>query len=133
MKKHYYKFGNQKCYAYSKTVGHGFEVGFYFGKNALFVGNFIHQKEATKWWVKMNKEMKTFTRRYRVAAEGYGTWYTKMFSRHLYNTYYTFLDHEFGKYQKNFSRACKQDAKKYQSIKKRWNKHETFYNFRKAA
>jgi hypothetical protein len=116
-----------------KQVGAGFEVGFNFGKTSIFVGNFIHTKEATKWWGVMNKEMKSFTKRYRVGQEASVTWYTKFFANYLYNSYYTFLDQQFNKYQKTFAKAVKHDAKKYVHLKKNWNKHDEVFHFVKTA
>lgn len=133
MKKTFYKFGDHKCEAYFKEVGHGFEVGFYFGKNTVFVGNFIHQREAAKWWAKMNREMKTFTTRYRFNEDASFTWYTKFFSHHLYKAYYSFLDDEFSKYRKTFSKAWEKDEKKYFAMKKKWQNDTQFFDFKKAV
>ena len=127
-----YKFGTFKCHAYTKTVGQGYEVGFYFGTECVFVGNFIHYKEAAKWWGTMNKELKTFTKRYGVGGDASLTWYTKFFSHHLYKTYYSFLDTEFAKYHKEFDKACKQDTKKYNTYKSKWTQSGT-YTLKKAS
>lgn len=132
MKNTYYKFGKYNCHAYIKSVGHGYEVGFKFGATSVFVGNFIHQKEATKWWNCMNKEMKTFTARYNVGTPASVAWYTKSFSNHLYKTYYTFLDREFTKYHREFDKACKQDVKTYNLHKSKWQQAERF-TYRKSA
>lgn len=128
----YYKYGKYTCYSYSKPAGHGFEVGFYFGKNQVFVGNFIHKHEATKWFAKLNKEVKTFTHRYKVGPEASFAWYTKFFSNHLYKGYYAWLDTEFNKYQKSFDKACRQDVRKYNTYKTRWT-HTQPYALKKAA
>ena len=133
MKKHYYWFGNTKCHTYMKQVGQGYEVGFHFGKTSIFVGNFIHTREATKWWAVMNKEMKSFTKRYRVGQEASVVWYTKFFSHYLYNSYYGFLDQQFNKYQKTFAKAVKTDAKKYINFKKNWHNKGEVFHFIKAA
>lgn len=132
MKNCHYKFGTYKCHAYTKTAGHGYEVGFYFGSQCVFVGNFIHHKEATKWWGRMNKELKSFTKRYRVGGDASLTWYTKFFSHHLYKNYYSFLDQEFAKYHRDYDRACKQDAKKYGVYKKKGHR-TTVYTLRRAS
>ena len=132
MKNSYYKFGSYKCHAYTKTVGQGWEVGFYFGNHCVFVGNFIHYKEAAAWWTLMNKELRTFTKRYGVGGDASLTWYTKFFSHHLYKAYYAFLDHEFAKYHRDYDKACKQDVKKYSSYKKKGHQYE-YYTLRKAG
>ncbi|HVK61530.1 MAG TPA: hypothetical protein VM432_08270 [Bdellovibrionales bacterium] len=131
MKNATYWYGDFKCQAYCKTAGHGYEVGFYFGKNQIFVGNFIHKKEATKWWGIMNKELTKFTKRFAFSETASVTWYTKFFSHHLYKSYYSFLDTEFAKYQRTFNKAFKADARKYKTFSKKWDGAE-FYSFRKA-
>jgi hypothetical protein len=133
MKNVTYWYGDYKCTAYSKTVGHGYEVGFYFGKTQVFVGNFIHKKEATKWWGIMTKELTKFTKRYSFAETASSvTWYTKFFSHHLYKAYYSFLDTEFAKYQRTFTKAVNADARKYKTVSKKWDGFD-YYNFKKAV
>lgn len=132
MKTKTYKYGPHRCKAYLKTVGMGYEVGFYFDKFPIFVGNFIHTKEANYWWNCMNKEITYFTRHYKLGARAPLNWYRQFFSRHLYKTYYSYLDREFTKYQKNYTKAWNQDQKKYNTLKKNWNPTEWFY-FRTAA
>jgi hypothetical protein len=71
----------------------------------IFVGNFIHQKEAKKWWSFMNREIKSFATEYPYSEEASFAWYSKFFSHHLYKAYYGWLEHEFKKYQKTFNTA----------------------------
>ena len=59
-----YKVGSYSCKAYKKQVGKGWEVGFTMAGHPVFHGNFIHAKEATAWWTKMNMEVKRFTKKY---------------------------------------------------------------------
>lgn len=134
MKNYYYQYGSYKCHAYYKEAGHGWEVGFYFGEKQIFVGNFIHKKEATKWWAYMNREVKYFAKNYVYSDQASYTWYAKFFSTHLYRTYYSFLDQEFKKYQKTYDYAWKQDTKKYSTLKRKMN-HGDYadYKFRKYA
>lgn len=121
MKKTFFTFGDFRCFAYLKAAGQGFEVGFQFGRETIFVGNFIHKAEATKWWNLMNKEMKTFTTRFQATEDAPFAWYAKFFSHHLYNSYYNFLEQEFAKHQKTFAKAFAKDAKKYETFKKNWD------------
>ena len=102
----------------------GFEVGFYFGKQRVFVGNFIHKTEATKWWSMMTKEIKTFTKRYAVGQDYSFGWYTKFFSAHLYKHYYGFLDQQFAKYQKTFAKSFAADERRYRTFSKKWDRTE---------
>ncbi len=132
MKTCYYKFGTHKCHAYWKTAGHGYEVAFYFGDKCVFMGNFVHRAEAAKWWTKMNKELKTFGKRYGVGPNASYTWYAKFCSNHLYKCYYGFLDTQFAKYQRTYTTAVKRDTRKHNTMKKRADHWET-YGFRKTA
>ena len=121
MKKTAYCFGDLKCNAYMKECGQGFEVGFYFGKNQIFMGNFIHKTEAVKWYSELTQEVKTFTSHYHVGEEVSYTWYAKFFSNHLYRAYYTFLDQEFAKYHKSFAKAFATEERKYKTFSKKWD------------
>lgn len=121
MKNTTYWFGDMKCNAYLKKYGQGYEVGFYFGKNQIFIGNFIHKTEALKWWNVMGRELKSFTTRYHVGEEVSHTWYSKFFANHLYRTYYTFLDQQFAKYHKTFAKAFKSEERKYKTYSKKWD------------
>ena len=131
MKNTTYWFGDMKCYAYMKKYGQGYEVGFHFGKQQIFVGNFIHKSEATKWWSHMSKEVKTFTTRFHVAEEVSYTWYAKFFGNTLYKSYYAWLDKQFAKYNKSFAKAYNMDAKKYKHMKA--NFHGEVVPFKKVG
>jgi hypothetical protein len=130
MKKHVFYFGDHRCQAQYKTIGHGYEVSLSFGKETIFVGNFIHLREATKWWAVMKKEITTFAHRYEVSEDVSFTWYRKFFSHSLYKSYYSFLDNEFKGYRREFDRAFAKDTKKYSSIKKHF--HGEMIEFKKA-
>ena len=132
MKNATYWFGDLKCNAYMKQYGQGYEVGFHFGKTQIFMGNFIHKSEATKWWAHMTKELKSFTTRYHVGEKVSHTWYAKFFSNHLYKSYYTFLDKEFAKYNKTFAKAFNVEERKYKTLAKKWN-HGDVLTFKKIG
>ena len=125
MKKFNYKFGTHRCHTYVKTAGKGFEVGFLVGKDSVFVGNFIHKKEATQWFSIMNKEIRTFSRRYWVVPTASLTWYRRFLTNSLYKSYYRFLDHHFNRYQRTYTTAFKKDIRRYQALKKGWNTRTT--------
>jgi len=124
MKTKSYKFGNKFFKAYFKSVGEGFEVGLHFNRKSIFVGNFLHKKEAMKWWATMNKEIRMFTTRYWVTMNTNFNWYSKFFSNHLYQTYYMHLDKWFNGYTNNFQKAFKKELKKYNQFKKNWDHKE---------
>ena len=134
MKKNTYKYGTTRCQAYLKSAGHGYEVGFHFGKDRIFVGNFINKAEATKWYTQMNKHVKTFTTRYWAGKTVPKTWYKKFLSNHLFKAYYSFVNKEISKNDKKFTRTLKGDIKKYQQIKrtKKWKPREKV-TLRRAA
>ena len=128
MKKKVYKYGPHTCKAYFKSAGKGYEVGFHFGKTPIFVGNFIHKSEATKWWSLMNKEIKTFTKRFGLTAKAPVTFYRKFLSNHLYKAYYGWLDKQFNKYERNYNKAVVSGKKQYTKLQKtkKWKKSDSF-------
>lgn len=128
-----YKYGKHTCKAYKKPVGKGFEVGFYFGTTQIFVGNFIHQKEANAWWTKMNMEVRKFSKRYALPKTASPAFFTKFMTNHIYKAYYTFLDREFTKYNRTYTQNCRQFERKFTSIKKNWPTHTERTTFRKTA
>ena len=128
-----YKYGKHTCKAYKKPVGKGWEVGFYFGATQIFVGNFIHQKEANAWWTKMNMEVRKFSKRYALPKTASPAFFTKFMTNHMYKAYYTFLDREFTKYTRTYTQNCRQFERKFSSIKKNWPTQTERTTFRKTA
>lgn len=128
MKNKVYKYGPHTCKAYIKAAGKGYEVGFHFGKTPIFVGNFIHKTEANKWWTLMNKEIRTFTKRFGLTAKAPVTFYRKFLSNHLYKAYYGWLDKQFNKYERNYNKAVASHTKQYSKLKKQknWKKADSF-------
>ncbi len=123
-----YKHYGYNFKAYSKPVGHGWEVGCYFEGKPVFVGNFIHKKEANQWWKEFNHQMKSFFAKYDFPTKGPHQWMTKFFSNYCYKAYYKFLDTAFSKYTREYNKAYQQDYKKYKKLKPRWDKaHGTKY------
>jgi hypothetical protein len=132
MKQTSYKFGGCYIKAQFKPVGQGYETCVTFDKKIVFVGNFIHKKEATQWWAFMTREIRTFTKTYWLANKGAKTWYGKFFSNHLYKTYYKFLDKVFVKYNKTYKTAFSKDARKYNKVRRNWNREDRFQLVRSA-
>jgi hypothetical protein len=122
MKTKTYRYGKAAFKAYHRNVGQGFEVGLYFNRKPIFVGNFIHKKEALRWWGQMNREIKSFTKKYWITTNTNFDWYKKFFSNHLYKSYYTHLDKAFTKYTTTFQKAVTRDVKKYNQLKKNFKK-----------
>lgn len=125
MKTKSYKYGKHTLKAYSKKAGEGWEVGFFFDKRRIFVGNFIHTAEATEWWKVMNEEVRRFTHKHHYAPRVPKAFYSKFFSNHMYNTYYGYLDKAFSIYATTYGREYKQQLKRYEEFKKQAD-HRTY-------
>ncbi len=121
-----YRYGKWNFKAYQKTVGNGYEIGLLFNNKPIFVGNFIHAGEATKWWNQLNKEVRGFTTRFWATRTTSAKWYGKFFSNHLYRTYYSFLDRLFIKYNTTYNKAFNKNVKKYFKYRKNWTANERF-------
>ncbi len=108
--------------AYCKPAGHGWEIGCYFDGKPLFVGNFVHKKEATQWWTEFNHTMKSFFAKYEFPHKGPTQWMTKFFTNYCYKAYYAWLDKSFAKYTKEYTKASKKDFVSYKKMKPTWQK-----------
>lgn len=128
-----YKFGTYNCYSYMKPVGRGFEVGFHFGSQAIFVGNFIHKTEATQYYAALNNEFKTFAKKYWMASETSFAWYTKLFTNYMYKHYYAWLDKKFNMYKKTYSTNFRRLEMDYKKKSRTWDKDERYMVRNKAA
>lgn len=127
MKTKHYRNGKYAFRSYMKTVGEGWEVGFCHGTDVIFVGNFIHSKEANTWFTNMNKEIRKFSKQYAVGPQFPMSWYMHFAKTHLYKCYYSYLDKVFTGYQKDFTSAFKKDLVKYNKLKKHWNYRTSFF------
>jgi hypothetical protein len=119
-----YKFGTMTFKQYFKPVGHGFEVGFIYGGKPVFVGNFIHAKEANQWWTKMSSELKFFFNKHEFVPTASTVWYNKYISNYLYKSYYAWLDKCFDKYNRSFTKATGADFKRYQAFEKNYYRRQ---------
>ena len=108
-----YRYGNTSGRTYLKAVGNGWECGFIYGGKTVFVGNFIHSGEATRWFTMMNREILTFGRRFTLGHRLPTAWTTRFLSNRLYSTYYTFLDRIFTQYHRTFNRAVVRDMNQF--------------------
>ena len=107
------RLGQYNCKAYKKTAGRGWEVGITMVGHPVFVGNFIHAKEANAWWTKMNLEAKKFSKKFGVGPKAPFAWYSKFLSNYMYNCYYSYLDAQFTKYTRGYAHAVKQDERRF--------------------
>lgn len=120
MKTKTYRSGTTTFRAYHKTVGNGFEVGFVTGTKTIFVGNFIHSAEATRWYTTMNAEIRTFCNRYTVGPTCPKSWFTNFMSDNLYSKYYTFINRALTVHNRKYTTAVNRDIKKYNQLKRNW-------------
>lgn len=132
MRKKHYKFGEYNCYTYFTNAGKGYEIGFCWGKKTIFVGNFIHSKEAVQYWAFLNREIRSFGKKYWVGQNVSTTWYNKFFTNFLYTNYYKFLDTLFFKYQRTYTTHFRKDHNRYMKMKKNWTT-TTKMKFKAAA
>lgn len=128
-----YKCGSYACKAYKKTVGKGHEVGFTMAGHPIFVGNFIHAKEANAWWTKMNLEVRKFGKKYNLGPKTPLNWYAKFMSNYIYKVYYAYLDTQFTKYNRGFAHAVRQDERKFNHYKRAHARHAHHMTSRRAA
>ncbi len=120
MTKKYFGPKSLNCWSYCTAEGEGWEVGFHFQGKPLFVGNFIHKKEATHWYRTMNAEITKFSMRYTFGPKFPVSFFKKFIGNHLYATYYTFLDKLFVGYKSHFKKAVTTDMRQYSHMKKAW-------------
>lgn len=128
-----YKFGRHTCHSYVKPAGQGWEVGFYFGTQPAFVGNFIHKSEAKEYYSTLNTEWKSFAKKYWAGPETSFAWYSKFFTNHIYKNYYSHLDKKFTTYKRNFTHQFKKFETDYRKKSKSWDKDNRYMVYSKAA
>jgi len=119
MKTKAYRNGTLRCRGYLKDAGNGWEVGFLWGAKPIFLSNFTRSSEANRWFALMNREVKNFARRHKVAPRFPKTSYGKFLSSHLYNAYFAYLDRLFARHQRVYSRAVVREQRAYKTINRR--------------
>jgi len=121
-----------KCWSYYTSAGEGWEVGFTFQGKTLFVGNFIHKKEATQWYSMMNTEITKFSKKFTFGPKFPVSFFKKFIETHLYASYYTHLDKIFTQYTRSYKKAHVAHVQKYASMKKTWAPKESAPFYRAA-
>lgn len=128
-----YQYGPYTMKTYFKPAGNGWEVGMTYKGKTFFMGNFVNKPEANRWWGQLNREIGTFAKKNWASPKMNFTWYCNFLSKHLYASYYTFLDKLFTKYNKTYHTAFTREMKKYNRMKKTVKKTDKFYFHTKAA
>lgn len=118
MKTKTYRYGNVSCKAVYKAVGNGWETTFWFDGKPIFIGNFIHTKEANHWWAYMNREIKKFAKKYTTGYKFPVSWFSQFLKSHLYKEYYVFLEKIFVGYHREYRKAFKKDFTRFSKQKK---------------
>jgi hypothetical protein len=119
MKTKRYRNGKLTAKSYMKPAGVGFEVGFVFGTKTIFVGNFVRSAEANTWWALMNREIRNFSRRYRVTAKFPKATYASLLANHLHQKYYWYLDRAFARYSRSYRSAVARDLTRFKRVARR--------------
>lgn len=134
MKKKQFRHGTTLFgHSYLKSSGHGWEAGLHIKGQKIFVGNFIHAKEANAWFRQMNQEVTAFGKRFPVGEKYPTQWFAKFVGHNLYKKYYAFLDKQFSKYNREYTKAVNQDIRKYKKLKNKWSRKELRPFYKKAA
>lgn len=120
MKTKTWRTGQFTCRTYQKPAGHGFEVGFIYDKKPLFLGNFIQSKEANQWYTQMNKEIRSFSKKYKVGKTFPKSWYRHFLTTHLYKSYYAFLDKVFKTQTRRVTKDLNRNVRQYKKLNKKW-------------
>lgn len=115
-----YRYGKHFGRTYFKNAGGGWECGFVFDSRVVFIGNFIHSREAQLWFALMNREVRNFSRKYAVGQRCSAIWYAHFLRNHLYKCYYGFLDRLFARYRGDYQRAFTRDLRQYQRLRRDW-------------
>lgn len=113
-----YEFAGYMFKTYYKTAGKGFEIGLVSGGKTYFVGNFINEKEAQKWWTAFNKHVASFYRKFDYTEDAPREFYGQFMGNFLYQSYYKFLNGLFAGYNTYYSKAFTKDQKRYTNIMK---------------
>lgn len=121
MKTNTYRNGSKSCRSYLKTVGNGYEVGFYYGGNPIFLGNFIHSGEANQFYSLMRNELRGFGMKFKVGGTYPQSWFKSFLSAHLQRCYYNFVNFQVRRHQMEAKKTYGKNVKTYRKLNRNWN------------
>lgn len=116
-----YNYGPYKYTMYYKKVGSGYEVSFKMKDETVFVGNFIHKKEAAAWCKYFTKQVSYFFKKYDYYSFQKKSFYMHFMKNHFYKVYYAWLNTMFKKYSASYNKAFSKDLKYYNAKKKTYS------------
>jgi hypothetical protein len=132
MKTNTYRNGSKSCRSYLRTVGNGWEVGFFYGGKPVFLGNFIHSSEANQFYALMKTEIRNFGRKVRVAHPFPSAWFKAFLGAHLQKTYYQFVNQQVRRHQTEAKRTYGKGLRAYRRLNRRWTGEEKTPSLRAA-
>ena len=132
MKNKKYKNGKTSFSAYMKPIGRSFECAVLSGGKVLFIGNFTKSSEANAWWSLMNREIRGFSKRYKVGTSYPATWFKKFLASHLNDKYFTFVNRHVARHHRSAHSELNRNVRKYKKLNRAWTPSEKV-NYLKAA
>mgnify|MGYP003572928010 CR=1 FL=1 len=124
MKTRNYRNGNSTCKTYQKPAGRGWEVGFLYGTKPLFVGNFVHSREANEFYSIMKREVGKFAKRYKVGKTYSQSWFKAFIGAHLHKYYYAYVNKQIRKHYTWANQTYGKNLRTYKRISRRWAPQE---------
>lgn len=119
MKTKRYRHGSTSFKAYCKRVGHGFEVALTKGSKILFIGHFTNSSQANRFWSTMNRQIRTFGKRFKIPSKNPSAWYVKFLSNLVHKHYFAQLNKTLPSQGRTYQSAAVRDLRKYKRLKKK--------------
>ena len=125
--------GNTSARSYCKGTGSGAEVGFVFGGKPVFTGNFHNKGDANRFYGQLNREIRSFNKRFKVAKNCPKNWYGSFIGAYLNRLYFKHLSAISNKGNRQFNTAVNKNVRKYKKLSRRWTGKQKKQPFLRAA